>query len=241
MKTVSIVIPAYNEGNFIATLLEKILQVPTEDMGFAKQIIVVDDGSTDATAERASAFAEVQVIQQQNQGKGAAVQRGVQEATGDFILVQDADLEYDPADYLPMLEELGRAERRSVYGSRPLGIIRDCGWRWPFPGRHADQGLGPWVMNIVLVSLFLLLFRRWITDSLTAYKIYPTALIKSFSVKTCGFETDHELTCKLLKAGISIVEVPIAYEPRSLEEGKKIRPLDGLIALWTIVRFRFVD
>ena len=241
MKTVSIVIPAYNEAQFIGQLLEKIRDVSTEEVGFLKQIIVVDDGSVDATAERASAFPEVQVLRQENQGKGRAVQNGVREATGDFILVQDADLEYDPEDYIPMLEALDRDDLLAVYGSRPLGQLRARGYSWPFPGKHPDQGVGPWVMNIILGSLFFLLFRTWITDALTSYKIYPTGLIESFEVKTCGFETDHELTCKLLKAGASIVELPIAYEPRSLEEGKKIRPRDGLIALWTIVKYRFVD
>lgn len=179
MRKVSIIIPAYNEESFIGTLLEKILQVPTESVGFIKEIVVVDDGSTDKTAMIAGKFPKVTVIQQHNQGKGAAVQRGIKDSTGDFILVQDAELT-------------------------------------------------------------LLLYGRWLTDLLTAYKIYP-ALIKNWVVRTHGFETDHELTAKLVKAGISIVEVPVSYTPRSLQEGKKIRPRDGLIAVLTLFKYRVVD
>ncbi len=241
MRTVSIVIPAYNEEDYIGVLLKKILQVPTEEIGFQKQIILVDDGSTDGTSEKAGAFEEVKVVQQENRGKGAAVQRGVREATGDFMLVQDADLEYNPSDYIPMLKALDEGDCVAVYGSRPMGVLGARGWVWPFPGKHPDQGVGPWAMNIILAWLLFILSHMWITDLLTAYKIYPMALIKSFEVKTCGFETDHELTCKLIKAGASIVEVPISYVPRSLEEGKKIRPRDGLIALWTLFKYRFAD
>ncbi|MBF0626080.1 MAG: glycosyltransferase family 2 protein [Magnetococcales bacterium] len=238
MKTLSIVIPAYNEEAFIATLLDRILTIPTEPVGFEKEIIVVDDGSRDDTAARARAFAGVTVISQANQGKGRAVQTGIRAATGDYILVQDADLEYDPADYLPMLAQLDHQRPTAVYGSRIRGQLREHGWRWPCPGRHPAQGLGPWGMNLTLSLLCLLLYGRWLTDLLTAYKIYPTALIRGFEVLTHGFETDHELTAKLIRAGAVIREVPIAYRPRSLAEGKKIRPRDGLIALWTLVRFR---
>jgi len=241
MRTVSIIVPAYNEEAFIGTLLERITRVPTEDIGFRKEIIVVDDGSTDATAECAAFLPDVTVTRQDNQGKGAAVQRGLREATGDFVLVQDADLEYDPDDYVPMLAALGEAGATAVYGSRPLGVIRERGWLHPFPGKHPGQGIGPWAMNVVLSVFCLLLYGRWITDLLTGYKIYPAGILKGFTVRTRGFETDHELTAKLVKSGIAIHEVPVGYTPRSKEEGKKIRARDGLIALWTLLRFRFVD
>ena len=239
MKTVSIVIPAYNEEKYISILLERILQVPIEEIGFLKQIIVIDDGSSDDTAECVKAFSGVQILQQANQGKGAAVQLGVKNATGDYILVQDADLEYDPLDYMSMLRELDRNDKVVIYGSRLLGQLHTKGWTWPFPGKHTNQGLGPWVMNHLLSIIYYILFRVWITDTLTGYKIYPAKLVKSFDVKSCGFETDHELTCKLLNAGADIVEVPISYEPRSRQEGKKIRFRDGLIALWIVVKYRF--
>jgi glycosyltransferase involved in cell wall biosynthesis len=241
MKTLSIIIPAFNEAAFIATLLERVISVPTEPLGYVKEIIVVDDGSSDNTAELASCFSAVKVLRQHNQGKGAAVQNGVRQATGNFILVQDADLEYEPADYLPMLKALGGAEDVSVYGSRSLGVIRDGGWGWPCPGRHSAQGFGPWLANILLSLMTFILYGRWITDMLTAYKLYPIRVVQGFNVKTCGFETDHELTAKMIKAGINIKEIPIAYKPRSVSEGKKIRARDGLIAVWTLLRFRLVD
>lgn len=239
MKTLTIVIPAFNEAAYISTLLERVISIPTETLGFAKEIIVVDDGSSDNTAELASRFTAIKVLRQKNQGKGAAVQNGVKHATGDYILVQDADLEYDPLDYLPMLKVLNDNGVTSVYGSRQLGVLRSKGWQWPFPGRHNDQNLGPWVANILISCVTVMFYGRWITDMLTAYKLYPTKIIQGYQIKTCGFETDHELTAKLIKSGIKIAEVPISYIPRSIAEGKKIRARDGLIAVWTLIRFRF--
>jgi glycosyltransferase involved in cell wall biosynthesis len=241
VQTVSIVIPAYNEEAFIGTLLEKINSVPTETVGFKKEIIVVDDGSKDRTSEVVSKFKDVKLIRQENAGKGRAVQRGVSEATGDYVLVQDADLEYDPADYIPMLGALDGSKPKAVYGSRVRGTIRERGWTLPFPGRQEGQGIGPWGMNMVLMMLTRALYGRWITDMLTGYKVYPTKILKEFEVKTHGFETDHELTSKLVKRDVDIVEVPVSYIPRSAEEGKKIRPIDGAIAVWTLLKFRFTN
>jgi dolichol-phosphate mannosyltransferase len=241
MKTVSIIIPAFNEGAFIAQLLDKIIEVPTESIGFTKEIIVVDDGSTDNTFAVASGFAGVTVIKQANSGKGRAVQRGVQDCTGDYVLVQDADLEYSPEDYLLLLPALTADNNTAVYGSRPLGVIEKHGWKYPFPGRDPRQQLGPWIMNVVLAIQTFSLYGRWITDMLTGYKVYPSAIIKDFNIKTHGFETDHELSAKLVKAGVDIVEIPISYTPRSLAEGKKIRAVDGLIAIWTLIKYRFVN
>jgi dolichol-phosphate mannosyltransferase len=242
MAVLSIVIPAYNEGAFIAKLLERVIAVPTERLGFTKEILVVDDGSKDNTAEAARAFESrgVKVITQvPNQGKGKAVQRGIRESTGDYILVQDADLEYDPDDYVPMLEALERAD--VVYGSRTLGQRREQTGFTLFPGRHPRQGLGPWVANQALTIWAWIMFGRWITDTLTAYKLYPADVVRGMRLRTSGFETDHEITAKLVKLGKNIIEVPIRYHPRSVEEGKKIKATDGLIALWTMARFRFGD
>ena len=244
MRTVSIVIPAYNEEAFIGRLLEQIAAVPTEQLGFRKEIVVVDDGSRDQTFEVASRchFPGIRVFKQvPNQGKGRAVQRGIRECTGEFVLVQDADLEYDPNDYLPLLAALQGEERVAVYGSRTLGQIRRRGRRSLFPGRHEDQSLGPWVAGVVLSAWTFALYRRWISDTLTAYKLYPTAEIRKMTIRTHGFETDHEITSKLIKAGIPIREVPIGYQPRTEEEGKKIRARDGWVALWTLWRFRKRD
>lgn len=240
MKTLSIVIPAYNEEAFLGALLEKIIAVPTEQAGFAKEIIVVDDGSRDRTAEVARAFQNVKVFTQvPNQGKGKAVQRGIGESSGEYILIQDADLEYDPADYLPLLAALSMGAD-SIYGSRTLGQFQRTGWSL-FPGRHPQQGVGPWIAGALLTGWTLLLYGTWITDTLTAYKLYPAQFVKSLQLRTSGFETDHEITAKLIRAGKRIVEVPISYYPRSREEGKKIKPSDGLIAVWTLLKYRFQD
>ncbi len=241
MLLLSIVIPAYNEAEFIGTLLQRILAVPTEPLGFEKEIIVVDDGSKDDTATIARGFAGVKVFTQvPNQGKGKAVQRGIRESTGDYVLVQDADLEYDPMDYLSLLRALGpRAD--SVYGSRILGQIRERKGSRLFPGRHPEQHFGPWLAGQLLTMWTWLLYGKWITDTLTAYKLYPAAAVREMRVRTSGFETDHEITAKLIRGGHSIVEVPISYYPRSVEAGKKIKPRDGFIAVWTLLKFRFID
>ena len=237
MPTLSIVIPAYNEEAFIGRLLERILTVPTETKGFSKEIIVVNDGSKDRTEEVVRRFDSVRCFTQVNQGKGAAVQRGIREATGDYILIQDADLEYDPADYLSLLGALGRGD--VVYGSRTLGQRRTQKGLTVFPGKHPGQGVGPWVAGAALTLWTFLIYGRWITDTLTAYKLYPAGPVKSMRLQTRGFETDHEITARLIRSGHRIVEVPIDYHPRSKEEGKKIKPSDGLIAVWTLLRFRF--
>ena len=239
MPVLSIVIPAYNEAASIAALLEKILPVPVESLGFEKELIVVDDGSQDRTGEIARRFAQVKVFTQvPNQGKGKAVQRGIQESTGDYILIQDADLEYDPNDYLALLQALG-PQADCVYGSRTLGQVRaNPGWSLT-PGRHPEQSLGPWLAGGLLSLWTLLLYGKWITDTLTAYKLYPAAVVRSMTIQTSGFETDHEITAKLIKRGCRIREVPISYFPRSVEAGKKIRPRDGFIAVWTLLKFRF--
>ena len=241
MPLLSIVIPAYNEASFIGQLLERILSVDTESLGFPKEIIVVDDGSKDRTAEIARSFPGVKVFTQvPNQGKGRAVQRGIRESTGDYILVQDADLEYDPSDYTRLIKALQRGAD-SVYGSRTLGQREKQQSFTLFPGRHPNQKFGPWLAGQLLTFWTWLLYQRWITDTLTAYKLYPAQIVRNMRVRTSGFETDHEITAKLVRRGCRIVEEPIAYLPRSAEDGKKIKARDGFVAIWTLLKYRFVD
>jgi dolichol-phosphate mannosyltransferase len=235
MKVLSVIIPAYNEERTIRPLLERILAVPLGAAGFNPEIIVVDDGSRDRTAEIAESFAQVRLIRQSNQGKGAAVQRGVREARGDYLLVQDADLEYDPADYVAMLKALPAQGEGVVYGSRPLGQ-RAAGIG---SGKHPEQGWGAWLANQLITSWIFLLYGKWITDPLTAYKLYPTRRVRAMNVRSTGFEADHEMTAKLIRQGIPIIEVPIRYTPRSVAAGKKIKATDGLIALWTLFKYRW--
>ncbi len=241
MKVISIVIPAFNEEAFIGTLLEKIERVPTESLGFEKEILVVDDGSADRTAEIVRRFPRVALLQQPNRGKGAAVRHGISRATGDYVLIQDADLEYDPADYLPMLQALGNDGKTAVYGSRTLHNLRKLGWRRLCPGRGEGQHFGPWLAGVLLSCVTAALYGRWISDTLTAYKLYPAQILKGFTLKTRGFETDHEITSRLIRAKIKIREVPVSYCPRSVAEGKKIRAADGLIAVATLLRYRFAS
>lgn len=241
MPKVSIIIPAYNEERYIYLLLKKVESVNLEQLGFEKEIIVVDDGSTDQTLEIAQSFGDVICYAMpENKGKGAAVQQGIHKASGEWILIQDADLEYDPNDYIPMIEAIDGERKVAIYGSRFMGQIRDKGWFNFFPGKHQDQGIGPWLMNYILGILTFFLYGVYISDNLTAYKLYPADIIKGFILGTHGFEGDHELTAKLIKAGVRIKEVPIRYFPRTAAEGKKIRPVDGLIAIWTFLKYRFI-
>ena len=240
MKTLSIVIPAYNEQATLGTLIRRILAVNLADLSFRKEIIVVDDGSRDNTGEIARSFAEagVQYIHQNpNQGKGRAVRTGIEACSGDYVLVQDADLEYDPDDYRRMVQMLD-GQTDCVYGSRVLGQLQANGWGL-CPGKHPQQGYGPWLAGVVLSIWTLLLYRRWLSDTLTAYKLYPRTVLQNLSLETCGFETDHEITAKLIRRKCTIAEVPVSYYPRTAAEGKKIRARDGLIAIWTLLRYRF--
>lgn len=241
MPKVSIVIPAYNEESFIGKLLEMILQVDIQSVGFEREIIVVDNGSHDQTSEIVRRFPEVRLMRiEVNKGKGDGVRYGISQSTGDYILIQDADLEYDPRDYLPMLQPLCRnQEVVSIYGSRILGQLKkERSW---LPGKQKDQSILNWGANVSLSFLVWILYGQWITDTLTGYKIYPAKLLQSFTIQTVGFETDHELTAKLIRSGVKIVEVPVSYTPRSVEEGKKIRYTDFFIALWTFWKFRFIS
>lgn len=237
MPVLSIVVPAYNEEAFIGQVLQTILDVDTEKAGFTKEIIVVNDGSKDGTEAVVRRFPQVRLVNQvPNQGRGAALRRGVLEATGDYIVFQDADLEYYPQDYPAMLAVLQMGPA-AVYGNRLAGVIREYG-RGLFPGKHPHQGVGPWAAALVVRAWTSLLVGHWTPDMFSGIKLYPAEPLKRLKLETSGFELDHEITVKLYRAGVKFKGAPIRYSPRSVEEGKKIRPRDGIIALWTVLLYR---
>jgi dolichol-phosphate mannosyltransferase len=228
MRTLSVVIPAYNEERFIGTLLEKIKGVDLTPLGIDKEIIVVDDCSKDRTAEIAASVPGITLKRLPvNGGKGRAVRAGIALATGEYLIIQDADLEYDPTDYVPMLQALLSGRGDVVYGSRYMGR-----------GRHANQSLAAYLGGRSLSLAALLFTGRYLTDTVTALKLFHRSQIAAIELETSGFELDHEITARMAHRGARFVEVPIRYSPRSREDGKKIGMRDWFVAVRTFVRYR---
>jgi len=222
---VSVIIPVYNEQDTVAETISRVRASPVE-----KEIIVVDDASTDGTSEVLESLqgADLRVVRQpRNMGKGAAIRRGLEMATGDIILIQDADLEYDPADYPALIAPIVSGKAKVVYGTR---APRFQGMRWP----HR-------VFNWIAARLVNLLFGSRITDEATCYKVFRADLIRAIPLKCRRFEFCPEVTAKLLKRGFAIHEVPVNYQARAIGAGKKIRWWDGVVALWTLVKYRFTE
>jgi dolichol-phosphate mannosyltransferase len=234
-KKVSIIIPAFNEEKFLPKLINKIKLSKISNV-FEKEIIIVDDGSTDDTKKVVKNFKNIKYFFQKNSGKGKAVQRGIKSSTGQIILVQDADLEYDPVDYNKLLHNFKKRKKIAVFGSRYL----KKNFFSSFQKRKKNHGFFQILFNFILSTFFYILYGKYITDLLTGYKLYERDFFKKISVKTRGFETDHELTIKLLKKGYKIIEVPIKYYPRSKQEGKKINIIDAFKAIITILKLKFL-
>jgi glycosyltransferase involved in cell wall biosynthesis len=229
----SVVIPAYNEERTIAETIDRVKAV---DLGpLDREIIVVDDGSKDRTREILKTIPDIRVVlHERNSGKGAAVKSGFRAATGDIVIIQDADLEYDPQDYRPMVQPIVDGRADVVIGSR---FIRE---RLQFFGKGAKSPFFThYIGNILIVRLTNALYRQSATDYEGCYKAFSKSIIDSLPIDANGFEYDNELICKLLRRGYRMAEVPITYRPRTYEEGKKIKWQDGVRMMWTIVKWRF--
>lgn len=208
----SAVIPVYNEEKTVSTLLSRLTQVSV-----VKEILVINDGSTDSTKKilQGIRHPKIKIYHQKNHGKGHAVRKGLSLATGELVLIQDADLEYDPQDIIRLYRHALKKNTSVVYGSRFLGKKR----KYPFVYKKFNEFLN-WFTNF--------LYNSQLTDMETCYKLLPTSLMKSLKLQTDGFEIDPEITCRLLKRNIPIFEVPIKYTPRSTAEGKKITWVDAI-------------
>jgi glycosyltransferase involved in cell wall biosynthesis len=229
MKKLSIIIPVFNEKNTIAEILEKIEAI---DLGMGKEIVIIDDFSTDGTRESLGSYeSKYKIIyHEKNHGKGRALRTGLANVTGDIVVVQDADLEYDPKDFKIMLAEMLSNDAQVVYGSRRLQHSY-------LKSRHSGHifALG----GILLTWITNLLYRTGITDEPTCYKMFKTDLLKSFNLECERFEFCPEVTAKTAKRGIKIHEVPINYYPRHKNEGKKINWQDFIEAVWTLLKYKF--
>jgi len=228
----SILIPAYQEEATIAEILTRVASIDTERLGFEKEVIVCDDGSKDRTYEIASAFAardpRVRVVRHDaNRGKGAAIRTALEAAGGEYVLIQDADLEYEVSDYPALLEEV-RDGADVVYGSRFLTKPRPDGMR-----------TANFIANRILTLTANLLYGLSITDEATCFKVFRTSLLRELGLRCTGFEFCPEVTAKLGRRKVTIAEVPIAYSARAVEEGKKVRWTDGVEAMWVLIKHRF--
>jgi glycosyltransferase involved in cell wall biosynthesis len=225
----SVVIPVFNEYDTIEILLDRVMSV-----GLADEIIIVDDGSTDGTRKLLQELAPIHesirlILHEKNQGKGASVQTGFQAATGDLILIQDADLEYDPKDYVTLLQPIRDGVADVVYGSRFLGAPRRVTMFWHM------------VANKMLTFMTNLLFNSILSDMETGYKLFKKEIIKDIPLRSKRFNIEPEITAKLLKRRVRIFEVPITFNPREYEDGKKIGLGDAFEAVWALIKYRFID
>jgi glycosyltransferase involved in cell wall biosynthesis len=229
MVTLSVIIPVYNEASTVGRIIDRVKSVDLA--GVRKEIVVVDDFSTDGTRDILQKINGIKFLQHdENMGKGSAIRTGLKHSTGDIIIVQDADLEYDPGEFPVMLKPILENSATVVYGSRfleknnpgPKYFVNYLGLRF-------------------LAFLVRVLYGRKVTDLETCYKAFRSDVIKNIELKSERFDFEPEVTAKLIKKGHEIVEVPISYRARSYEDGKKIRLRDGFKAIYCLLKYRFFD
>ena len=227
-RKLSVIVPVYNERNTVAEIVRQMRAV---ELPLEREVVIVDDGSTDGTGDILKQLADSTVrvvVHRANQGKGAAVRTGLAQVTGDLVLIQDADLEYDPEDWPKLLAPVLKGRAQVVYGSR-------------FTGERRNMLFLHWVGNRLLSLCTNILYNTTLSDMETCYKLFDRDVIQHIALHAQRFDFEPEVTAKVLRQGIRIYEVPISYSGREFDEGKKITWHDGLVALRTLIKYRFIE